>query len=103
MEHSEILNHLHGWKPTPKILRILQHERLLHQSDSVTDTELLSFKCENASSTILTDTRNAMLGINKLNLQNLFVHALHVGTIQMDIDDPLYEYLQGYACYHPSK
>lgn len=86
--YSDILNHLRCWKPTPEILRTLQHERLLHLSDSITDRELLSIIRENASSITVTVTRNAVLRINRLILQNLFAHEQCVGTIQMDHDDP---------------
>ena len=53
-EYSQILNQLHYWRPTIHMLEKLQHGRLLHQSQSINDTELLSIIRADASSTFLT-------------------------------------------------
>ena len=59
-EYSEILNHLRYWKPTPQILHKLQQQRLLHTTHSINDTELLQIIQNNANSTFLTVSRNAV-------------------------------------------
>ena len=86
-EYSEILDHLRSWKPTSDILEKLQHERLLHNSEIINDTDLLCIIHNNASSIFLTVSRNAALRINRLILENLFNANLLVGTVEMDNDE----------------
>lgn len=87
-EYCEILNHLRHWKPTPEILRTLQSESLLHQSNSITDSQLLAIIRENASSTFLTVSRSAVSKINNLILKNVFSQNHAIANIQMDNDEP---------------
>ena len=87
-QYSEILNHLRCWKPTVDMLDKLHEGRLLHHSQSINDTDLLSIIRDNASSTFVTISRNAVTRINMLVLKNLFTANLHVGTVQMDNDNP---------------
>ncbi len=89
-QYSDILNHLRCWKPTVDMLDKLHEGRLLHHSQSINDTDLLSIIRDNASSTFVTISRNAVTRINMLVLKNLFTANLHVGTVQMDNDNPMH-------------
>jgi hypothetical protein len=94
-EYSEILNHLLYWRPTLDILDKLHEGRLLHESPYISDTDLLSIIRDNASSTFVTVSRNAVSRINTLVLQNLFTSNLHVAKVQMDNDDPPTDIFKG--------
>ena len=87
-EYSEILNYLRYWKPTPQILHKLQHERLLCHEQSISDAHLLDIIQNNAYSTFITVSRNAVLRIKRLVLENFFCANMLVGTVQMDNDEP---------------
>ena len=87
-EYSEILDHLRYWQPTPEILHKLQHERLLCHQPSISDAHLLDIIQNNACSTFITVSRNAVLRINRLVLENFFCANMLVGTVQMDNDEP---------------
>lgn len=77
------------------MLEKLQHGRLLHQSQSINDTELLSIIRDNDSSTFVTVSQNALSRINNLILKNLFSPNLYVGTVQMDNEDPFTDIFKG--------
>ena len=68
-----MLNHLRYWKPTSQIFHKLQHERLLCRQPSISDAHLLDIIQNNAYSTFITVSRNAVLRINRLVLENFFL------------------------------
>ena len=87
-EYSEISNHLRCWQPTPQTLHKLQHERLLCDEPSINDADLLDIIRNNGYSTFIAVSRNAVLGMNRLVLENFFCANMLVGTVQMDNDEP---------------
>ena len=66
---------------------VLGHRRLLHGKPSINDADLLHIIRNNADSTFLAVSRNAVSRINSLVLQNLFPPNTSVGNVQMNNDE----------------
>ena len=67
-EYYDILNHLRHWPPTSAILRTLHSSnRLLCNSDTVTDDLLLHTVRENPSATFITVTRAATSRVTRFH------------------------------------
>ena len=83
------------WVPTQQLLDGIQEGRVISQSETVTDDDILCAYYSNPENTVLTFTKKAANHINNININAIFDRQQPLAHVQLDCDLPPMPIYQG--------